>query len=276
MSRAEIVMEEGSTAMTARDDEARVGAGNEIFIELIRSYAPACPLSSLHVLDWGCGQGATVQALSRAGLSACGCDFADRLGSSDALRAIEPSPYHLPYEDCAFDFVISNNVLEHAQNVEESYREIRRVLKPGGRAVHLFPGKWYLPTEPHMWVPFMNWVWPCRPRWWLAVWARLGVRKDNQRGMTWREVVEDNDQYLRDHCSYRTSRYHSRMSKRVFGTYEWPMRKFIDISPGGVGRLGRHLPFRSITGAVSKQLRVAVLVQTRERDEGQRPAAAGS
>ncbi|MDT4916491.1 MAG: hypothetical protein QOH89_1191 [Pseudonocardiales bacterium] len=41
----------------------------------------------------------------------------------------------LPYEDDTFDLVIGHAVLHHIPDLEQSFREILRVLKPGGRFV---------------------------------------------------------------------------------------------------------------------------------------------
>jgi ubiquinone/menaquinone biosynthesis C-methylase UbiE len=41
----------------------------------------------------------------------------------------------LPYEDNEFDIVIGHAVLHHIPDLEQSFREILRVLKPGGRFV---------------------------------------------------------------------------------------------------------------------------------------------
>jgi len=236
-------------------------SGTEFFAIAMREFGLPAGDNPVRVLDWGCGKGELVAAFKGLGMDAHGCDFGDRLGGMGLLRSIEREPYRLPFDDETFHYVVSVNVLEHAQNVEESYREIRRVLKPGGVAMHMFPAKWYLPTEPHFWVPLMNWFWPWRPRVWLALWALLGVRKTNQRGKSWRAVVDENDAYLRDHCSYRSSRHHRRASMEVFGNCAWPMRFYVDHAPGGVGRLARRLPFRGLSGAISREFRVAFLLQ---------------
>ena len=41
----------------------------------------------------------------------------------------------LPFDDNRFDGIISNCVLNHARDKAAAYREIQRVLKPGGRFV---------------------------------------------------------------------------------------------------------------------------------------------
>ncbi|MBD2088488.1 methyltransferase domain-containing protein [Microcoleus sp. FACHB-1515] len=43
--------------------------------------------------------------------------------------------HHLPFKDETFDAVVAMNVFEHLYNPEQAAAEIRRVLKPGGRAV---------------------------------------------------------------------------------------------------------------------------------------------
>jgi SAM-dependent methyltransferase len=58
-----------------------------------------------------------------------GVDIATRFG--DAAK-------HLPFPDAHFDYVYSASVLEHIPDIEAALREIRRVLKPGGVAIHSF------------------------------------------------------------------------------------------------------------------------------------------
>ena len=41
----------------------------------------------------------------------------------------------LPFKPGSFDFVISANALSHRERMEPAYREVHRILRPGGEAV---------------------------------------------------------------------------------------------------------------------------------------------
>jgi SAM-dependent methyltransferase len=56
----------------------------------------------------------------------------------EEVRHVDPA--RLPYEDGHFDCVVTVDVHEHLQDPETFTGEIRRVLKPGGRAVISVPG----------------------------------------------------------------------------------------------------------------------------------------
>jgi SAM-dependent methyltransferase len=102
---------------------------------------------STRVLDLGCGIGGPARYLSATfGCKVTGIDlspaFIDaatwltaRCGLSDRVTFHVGEALHLPFEDEAFDAVF----LEHvAMNIEDRgalYREVRRILAPGGRFV---------------------------------------------------------------------------------------------------------------------------------------------
>ena len=148
------------------------------------------------VLDFGCGAGGLVRAWDAAGFEAVGCDVVLE-EPGERLHLIE-QPYRLPFPDASFDFAVSNQVLEHVQDHDVAFRELRRVLKPGAASLHLFPARW-TPLEVHLHVPLGGIV---QERWWLALWARLGIRNAFQQGLSWREVAALNHEYLATKTNY--------------------------------------------------------------------------
>jgi len=108
----------------------------------------------MRILDFGCGRGNLVDLFLQRGFDAYGCDvesyWPDDHFKVERLGRITQDPYQLPFDENTFDFVVSTSVLEHAQNKKECFLEIHRVLRPGGYSMHLHPGKWYSPYEPHV------------------------------------------------------------------------------------------------------------------------------
>jgi len=92
------------------------------------------------LLDLGCARGREIFA-ERAG--ACvGVDTA-RTALADCARhyrlAVQSGLVPLPFEDASFDCVVTSHVIGHipAQEKDGVVAEIARVLKPGGRSVHV-------------------------------------------------------------------------------------------------------------------------------------------
>lgn len=52
----------------------------------------------------------------------------------------------LTFPDCAFDLLITSDVFEHVRDPWAAFREIFRVLRPGGRHVFTVPFQWPLPS----------------------------------------------------------------------------------------------------------------------------------
>jgi SAM-dependent methyltransferase len=106
------------------------------------------PRPGERMLDVGCGSGQAVRYLGRRVQPdgrVVGVDrpatAMRRLGETieqDGLgnvAVLAASAKSLPFPDASFDAVICVNVLEAVSNREQALREIRRVLKPGGRAL---------------------------------------------------------------------------------------------------------------------------------------------
>ena len=50
----------------------------------------------------------------------------------------------VPLDDASIDMITSSSVLEHLQNLENSIKEIHRILKPGGKFISVIPCKFAL------------------------------------------------------------------------------------------------------------------------------------
>src|SRR5690349_7190753 len=92
------------------------------------------------LLEIGAGTGRQALEFSRHGFAV---EAVELPGSDYAAHRLWPirdyDGHTLPFADSSFDLVYSSNVLEHVPDLAALYREIRRVLKPGGRALHVVP-----------------------------------------------------------------------------------------------------------------------------------------
>jgi SAM-dependent methyltransferase len=94
------------------------------------------------ILDLGCGTGANLLLLSQYG-DAEGVDISDDALAFCRERGLQKvksgSAEELPYEDASFDLVTALDVVEHLDDDLAGLKEMRRVLKPGGRALIFVP-----------------------------------------------------------------------------------------------------------------------------------------
>ena len=104
-------------------------------------------LEGKRILDIGCGTGGPAIVLARDKGARMVCidvepqlierarRNADDAGMAERIdcRLVEPGP--LPFETASFDLVFSKDALIHIPDKQALYREVLRVLKPGGRFV---------------------------------------------------------------------------------------------------------------------------------------------
>ncbi|MFC4530062.1 class I SAM-dependent methyltransferase [Sphaerisporangium dianthi] len=109
-------------------DAARVGAGGR-------------------VLDVGCGPGGVSAAAVARGADVTAVDAEPEMVAATARRLPEARVEHatlpvLPFRDGEFDAAVGNLVINHVGDPPAAVRELRRVVRPGGRVALT---SWYYP-----------------------------------------------------------------------------------------------------------------------------------
>ena len=92
------------------------------------------------ILEVGAGTGQQASELARRGFAVEAIELSDSVYAGDRIFPItDYDGRHIPFPDRSFDLVFSSTVIEHVPDLTQLHREIRRVLRPGGRAVHVMP-----------------------------------------------------------------------------------------------------------------------------------------
>jgi 2-polyprenyl-3-methyl-5-hydroxy-6-metoxy-1,4-benzoquinol methylase len=110
--------------------------------------APLIPTdSSLTILDYGCGNGEILVEMQRLNPAAryFGADVSNT--AIEAARVRLPGvTFHaisdgggLPLENGAVDFIFCSEVIEHVYDTEATFRELARLLRPGGHLLLTTP-----------------------------------------------------------------------------------------------------------------------------------------
>ena len=127
----------------------------------ITRYDPDFDPSTARVLDIGCGDAGALIAFAERGAQCAGIEVDERSLARARVRAREhgteitlqsASAEALPFDDERFDLVMLDNVLEHVEDREETLREARRVLVPGGLLYMVTPKPYALYSlwnDPH-------------------------------------------------------------------------------------------------------------------------------
>ena len=121
------------------------------FFKLFPDFPLREAIRDKNVLDFGSGYGGkTCELKIRCGARrVCGVEpfegmieqsrrYAETRGVDDVEFKV-CGQKDIPYPDGSFDIVLSHDVLEHVEDPRISIAEIRRVLRPGGLSVNVFP-----------------------------------------------------------------------------------------------------------------------------------------
>lgn len=109
--------------------------------------AERAEVGQIKILDVGCGTGANLELLSEFGeaegvdVSSEALSFCQKRG---LLKVKEGAAEALPYADNSFDLVTGLDVVEHLDNDLAGLKEMRRVLRRGGRTLVFVPAFMFL------------------------------------------------------------------------------------------------------------------------------------
>ena len=97
------------------------------------------------VLDVACGPGIVVEALARSAGEVVGCDITPEMLEKARERCAKAGIANarftpgraeaLPFPDASFDMVVSRSAVHHFPDPAAAFREMARVVKPGGRVI---------------------------------------------------------------------------------------------------------------------------------------------
>ena len=158
---------EGLLLLLSRDPRLRghrpaapEGSGDDPLALLRRSFPGRLEdLTGLRVLDFGCGSGAQVVALARAGAAhVVGVEIGQRFAAEAKRRAqaaglaerVEILPAPRPEDEGRFDLVVSQNAMEHFREPLGALTAMKRALAPRGSVLLVFGPPWYAPYGGHM------------------------------------------------------------------------------------------------------------------------------
>ena len=116
------------------------------------------------VLEIGGGDGMACRAMQLAGyettLTDITVDEVDPRVRASGVEVVRGDATTMPFAASAFDCVFSFNAFEHLPHPDDTFAEMRRVLRPGGVGFIAFAGLGYSPEGPHLTrltgLPYVN------------------------------------------------------------------------------------------------------------------------
>ncbi|TPG42889.1 class I SAM-dependent methyltransferase [Sphingomonas koreensis] len=188
-------------------DAARPSATHQHIFTLIRTLIAEGRVTprgdTLRILDIGCGDGRMIHSLqtladrhlASSRLEIHGFDIGEHGFSDDSQMgrtlaylserhpAIDWSKrIHMisegddwGYPAGSFDIAVSNQVIEHVEDLDHFLDNLRFAVTPGGPSIHVFPLGQCM-QEAHCHVPFSHWIRDFNYRVaWIAMMSRLGI-----------------------------------------------------------------------------------------------------
>ncbi len=123
-------------------------------------------LAGRQILEISCGMGGTLVALAQAGAHPVATEFNHAYCTIASQRSqrydlnlpiINAVGEDIPFADNSFDLAICWDIVEHVQNPAAMLRELRRVVRPGGRVLLTIINRWAW-RDPHYHIRGLNWL----------------------------------------------------------------------------------------------------------------------
>ena len=119
-------------------------------------------LEGKHVLDYGCGDGATSRRLSKMGAIVTAVDANSEVKKNfrdSEIMFLSSQDEDILWRNHKFDIVVVQDVLEHLTEPESTLRKIRNSLQPGGSIFISTPNRFSILnaiSDPHWGLPFVS------------------------------------------------------------------------------------------------------------------------
>lgn len=200
-----------------------------------------------YILDFGCGNGKRVYELLDSGFfNSYGYDIKNTVilrNDNDKRHFKFSTTGEIPFIDNYFDLIISEQVFEHVMDQKKVLKEIYRILKKEGVAIHFFPAKWRI-IEPHIFVPFggiaKNFLY-------YYFWAFLGIHNQFQKGLSASEIANRNKEYATKHLNYLSCKEYNKILEEIGFQYKWLELNYLLASDDKffnfTAKICRHYPF---------------------------------
>ncbi len=194
---------------------------NRFVLDFAKRFAHSRPGSK--ILEFGCGAGAVVAAGRGAGLDIFGADvfYSGSKARAEAeasgllgsiIREIRGG--RLPFPDSHFDLITNNQVMEHVEDLDAVLAELRRVLKPGGTVLSIFPSRDVF-REGHIGIPFAHWFRKDSRARFLYTWALRSLGAG-----TWKEQAPTRREWAIDKLKWIDTYTHYRTRKEIFAAFD--------------------------------------------------------
>lgn len=240
----------------------------DIVIEMLTEQIPEDEVQNAVFLDFGCGAGHIVERANAIGLNFHGADpypknRSDHYKSEMSGKDTIANKIHiiendiLPFPDNHFDGICSNMVFEHIPDITMPMQEIKRVLKPGGKFLALFPAADTI-WEGHVNLYFAHWFKPYSKLGllYMKYAKKLGFGKKSEKNLSAEEWAQKYQKYLHEYCFYRSipevyKIWHETFQKNPNGLAGIYMKK----------RLEKHPKFSKIKSLYQNKLAEVILAR---------------